>query len=184
MLSFYEFNQEKRIPRLIRAMKLGIRVALVSDAGTPTISDPGYRFLKEAKKQGIAIEALPGPCAATTALSASGFPSDRFYFYGYLSKTDSERELQLLDIQRQGKTTCIYESPNRLLRTLAMIESIFGDSHEVYVGMELTKLHERHFRDTVKKVREVLEEESEGSRLKGEVTLVISPYVEPDTEAD
>lgn len=78
LLSFFEFNQEKRIPRLIRAMKMGFRVALVSDAGTPTISDPGYKFLREAKKQGISIEALPGPCAATTALSACGFPTDRF----------------------------------------------------------------------------------------------------------
>ena len=92
LLSFYEYNQEKRIPRLIRAMKLGFRVALVSDAGTPTISDPGYKFLREAKKQGISIEALPGPCAATTALSACGFPTERFQFIGYLSKTDSERE--------------------------------------------------------------------------------------------
>ena len=98
LLSFYEFNQEKRIPRLIRAMKLGFRVALVSDAGTPTISDPGYKFLREAKKQGISIEALPGPCAATTALSACGFPSDRFQFIGYFSKVDSEKEGQLLDI--------------------------------------------------------------------------------------
>lgn len=79
-------------------MKLGFRVALVSDAGTPTISDPGYKFIKEAKAQGISIEALPGPCAATTALSACGFPTDRFQFYGYLSKNEGERETALLEI--------------------------------------------------------------------------------------
>jgi len=76
LLSFYEFNQEKRIPRLIRAMKMGLKVALVSDAGTPTISDPGFKFVQEAQEQGIVIEALPGSCAVTTALSASGFPAD------------------------------------------------------------------------------------------------------------
>ena len=128
---------------------MGFRVALVSDAGTPTISDPGYKFLKEAKKQGISIEALPGPCAATTALSACGFITDRFQFYGYLSKTDSERESQLLDIQRAGITTVIYEGPSRILKTLSAIEEIFGPKQEIYIGAELTKLHERHYRDTV-----------------------------------
>lgn len=79
-------------------MKLGFRVALVSDAGTPTISDPGYKFLREAKKQGISVEALPGPCAAITALSASGIPTDNFQFYGYLPKVESEKENTLIDI--------------------------------------------------------------------------------------
>jgi 16S rRNA (cytidine1402-2'-O)-methyltransferase len=100
LLSFYEFNQELRIPRLVRAMKHGMRVALVSDAGTPTISDPGFKFISEAKNNGISVEALPGPCAVTTALSACGFPSDRFQFYGYLSKTPGEREDALIEIKR------------------------------------------------------------------------------------
>ena len=79
-------------------MKSGLRVALVSDAGTPAISDPGFKFIQEAKEQGIVVEALPGPCSVTTALSASGFPSDKFQFFGYLSKTQSEREDSLLEI--------------------------------------------------------------------------------------
>ena len=83
-------------------MKLGFRVALVSDAGTPTISDPGYKFLREARLAGLSIEALPGPCAATTALSACGFPTDSFRFIGYLSKVDSEREGTMLDVSRSG----------------------------------------------------------------------------------
>ena len=95
---------------------------------------------------------MPGPCAATTALSACGFQTDRFQFYGYLSKTDSERESQLLDIQRLGITTVIYEGPSRLLKTLSAIEEIFGANQEIYLGVELTKLHERHFRDTVSRV--------------------------------
>ena len=103
-------------------MKLGFRVALVSDAGTPTISDPGFKFLKEARKNGISVEALPGPCAAITALSASGFPSDNFSFMGYLSKTKSEKLETLEELREQGKTFCIYENPSRLLRTLDSIE--------------------------------------------------------------
>lgn len=91
LLSFYEFNQELRIPRLIRAMKMGFRVALVSDAGTPTISDPGFRLTEAAHNEGIAVESLPGPCAVTVALSASGFPCERFSFMGYLPKTESEK---------------------------------------------------------------------------------------------
>ena len=161
---------------------MGFRVALVSDAGTPAISDPGYKFLKEAKKQGISIEALPGPCAATTALSACGFPTERFQFYGYLSKTDSDRETSLLEISRSASTTVLYESPNRLLRTLATIEEIFGANHEVYIGVELTKMHERHYRDTVIKVRQQIEEESEGSRFKGEVTIVVAPFESVESE--
>lgn len=95
LLSFYEFNQELRIPRIIRAMKMGFRVALVSDAGTPTISDPGFKLTAQAHKEGIAVEALPGACSVTTALSASGFPSEKFSFMGYLPKTDSDKQ-QLL----------------------------------------------------------------------------------------
>jgi 16S rRNA C1402 (ribose-2'-O) methylase RsmI len=85
-----------------------------------------------------------------------------------------------LDIQRAGITAVTYESPNRILRTLGFIEEIFGPRHEVYVGVELTKLHERHYRDTVQRVREQIELESEGTRFKGEITLVISPYLDSD----
>jgi 16S rRNA (cytidine1402-2'-O)-methyltransferase len=123
-------------------MKSGLRVALVSDAGTPTISDPGFKFIHEAKEQGISVEALPGPCAVTTALSASGFASDRFQFLGYLSKTQGEREDTLLEIMRSYKTTALYESPNRLIRTLHSIEEVFGPDHPIYIGVELTKRHE------------------------------------------
>ena len=110
--------------------------------------------MKECKKHGISIEALPGPCAATTALSASGFPTDKFQFFGYLSKTESDREGELLDIMRQEKTAIIYESPSRVMRTLDHIRDIFGNHHEVYLGVELTKIHERHYRDTVERVIE------------------------------
>ena len=85
---------------------------------------------------------MPGPCAVTTALSASGFPTDKFQFLGYLSKTSSEREDLLMEIQREGKTCALYESPNRLIRSLKSIEDVFGPNHLIYIGIELTKRHE------------------------------------------
>lgn len=100
---------------------MGLRVALVSDAGTPTISDPGFKFLSLAKKEGISVEPLPGPCAAITALSASGFPSDKFMFVGYLPKNQTEKQEELESLKILGKTVCIYENPSRLLRTLSSI---------------------------------------------------------------
>ena len=184
MLSFYEFNQDRRVPRLIRAMKMGLKVALVSDAGTPCISDPGFKFIKEAQESGLVVEPLPGPCAVTTALSASGFPSDKFSFGGYLPKSGGEREDSLLEVRKSGKTTCFYENPSRLVRSLASIEEVFGPDHYVYVGLELTKLNEAHYRDRVEKVREHLQAASESTRLKGEVTLVIAPHTDDTVDME
>jgi len=175
LLSFYEHNEDRRIPRLIRAMKLGLKVGLVSDAGTPTISDPGFAFMKEARANGIVVEALPGPCAAITALSAAGFPSDSFAFYGYLPKSASDKLRILSEVRGQAKTVVFYESPNRLLRSLHAIEEVYGADHEVYVGMELTKMHEKHYRAKVGQLRLEVEREFEGTTIKGEVTVVIGP---------
>jgi 16S rRNA (cytidine1402-2'-O)-methyltransferase len=107
-------------------MKLGFKVALVSDAGTPTISDPGFKFLKEAKKEGIPVEPLPGPCAAITALSACGFPTDKFMFIGYLPKGENERHDELEELKKYQKTICVYESPSRLMKILNSIKTVFG----------------------------------------------------------
>ena len=156
---------------------MGFRVALVSDAGTPTISDPGYKFINQAQKDGIAVEALPGPCAVTTALSACGFPTESFQFLGYLSKTVSEREETLITVAKSGRTTVFYESPNRLLKSLHTIEEVLGPKHQVFIAVELTKRHETHFRGNVEDVREEIELKIEGSRMKGEVTMVLAPGV-------
>lgn len=114
---------------MIRAMKMGFRVALVSDAGTPTISDPGFKLTSAAHNEGIAVEALPGPCALTTALSAAGFPSERFSFMGYLPKTESEKIDLILRAESLGQTVVFYDSPNRLVRSLQNISEIYGGDH-------------------------------------------------------
>ena len=161
---------------------MGIKVALVCDAGTPTVSDPGFKFVQEARKNGVLVEALPGPCAVTTALSASGFPADKFTFMGYLSKTISEREDTLYEIMRSGKTCALYESPARLVRTLHSIKEIFGPRHQVYLAFELTKKHEEHYRDTIERLIEHFEEVTEAQRLKGEITMVLAPFVDAEEE--
>ena len=107
-------------------MKMGFRVALVSDAGTPTISDPGFKLTAAAHDEGIAVESLPGPCAVTTALSASGFPSEIFTFMGYIPKTESERLDLLLRAASLGQTVVFYDSPNRLIKSLQSILDVMG----------------------------------------------------------
>lgn len=131
---------------------MGFRVALVSDAGTPTISDPGFKLTSAAHDEGIAVEALPGPCALTTAISAAGFPSEKFSFMGYLPKTESEKIDLIVRAEQLGQTVAFYDSPNRLVRSLQNISEIYGENHQVFVALELTKLHESHYRGSLKKV--------------------------------
>jgi 16S rRNA (cytidine1402-2'-O)-methyltransferase len=133
-------------------MKMGFRVALVSDAGTPTISDPGFKLTSAAHDEGIAVEALPGPCALTTAISAAGFPSEKFSFMGYLPKTESEKIDLIVRAEQLGQTVAFYDSPNRLVRSLQNISEIYGENHQVFVALELTKLHESHYRGSLEKV--------------------------------
>lgn len=179
LVSYHQHNEEIRIPRLIQAMKYGLKVALVSDAGTPTISDPGFRLVNHALKEGILIEPLPGPTSVVVALSASGFPADKFVFEGFVSKTMSNREERLLKAKDLKSTCVVFESPNRLLKTLLTVEKIFGDKQLVYIGFEISKLHERHLRGAVREIYDKLnmpKENDDWASLKGEVTLIIAPY--------
>ena len=124
LISYYKDNETLRIPKLIKSMKYGLKVGLVSDAGTPTISDPGYKLISECLNQGIHVESLPGPSSITLGLSLSGFPSDRFSFDGYLSKTQKEREEKLKSIKESNVTTVIFESANRLEKSLLSMEKV------------------------------------------------------------
>lgn len=125
-MSYHDHNESKRIPKLIRAMKLGFRIALVSDAGTPAISDPGFLLIREASKQGISIESLPGSSAVTTAVCLSGFPSDEFHFLGYIPKQASQKVEALSRLFTIGKTAVAFDSTHRIESTLRAIAEIFG----------------------------------------------------------
>ena len=191
LIPFSQENEEKKIPKLIKAMKLGLRVVLLCDSGTPTISDPGYRLVKEAAKNGIIIEPLPGPSAVITALSASALPTDKFIFFGFLPKNTNERLEKLEEIKQIGLTSIIFESPMRLQSSLNLIEDSYGENHEIYIGLELTKRYENHLHGTIKNVKKDLiklfleknEQNFENENIfkdkelniKGEITMILGP---------
>lgn len=179
LLSYHDFNKEKRIPEVIRKLKKGQNIALVSDAGTPLISDPGFALVRECVRQGIAVVPIPGPSAVIATLIASGLPTNKFIFLGFLPKKRrlKEKELgtlyQCIDSLTQNVSIVFYESPQRLVESLETVGRVFGNP-KVAVCFELTKMHERIERGKVKDVAKKLTEESEEKPLKGEVTVVFS----------
>lgn len=177
LISYYQHNEEQRITKLINLMRYGICVGLVSDAGTPTVSDPGYRLVDKCIKEDISVDALPGPNAISVALSLSGFPSDRYLFEGYSSKTSSLKVEKLERIKGMELTAVMFESNARIMKTLLTIEKIFGEKQQVFVAFELTKLHQNTIRSPVREVFERLRTTEDISRIKGEITIVIPPYL-------
>jgi len=136
MISFNKFNSIKKIPKIINDLQTGKSIALVSDAGMPSICDPGEELIKNARSRGINIVCIPGPCAALTALVTSGLPSSKFIFEGFLPKKKSEREKILLEISQNEKTTILYESPNRLKNLLIQLKEFCGGDREIQISRE------------------------------------------------
>ena len=175
LLSYHSYNEQSRIQKLIKAMKYGFKIGLVCDAGTPTISDPGYKLVDTALKEGIIIEALPGPSSISVALSLSGFPSDNYSFDGYLSKNQDEKLNKLENVKRGLVTSVLFESFHRLDKTLMSIEKIFGPNQVIFLGFEMTKMFEKTYRKTVKELIEIFN--NEDIKVKGELTMIIPPYM-------
>lgn len=152
LLSCYEQNEFKRIPQIINALKNGLDVALVSDAGTPTISDPGFKLVRECIAYGIKVESIPGPSSVISALVTSGLPTDKFLFLGYPPKKVGHRKklFQSFTLIRHSikVTYILFESPHRLLKTLNELKEIFGDIN-IVVARELTKIHEEIRREKI-----------------------------------
>ena len=169
LISFNEHNSASKIPRLINDLNSGKSIALVSDAGMPSICDPGENLVKDAKSKGICIVCIPGPCAALIAIVSSGLPSSKFIFEGFLPKKKSEREKILLGVNKNDKTTVIYESPHRLMKLLRQLREYCGGEREIQVFRELTKKFEENIGDTVDEVLEFFE----GKEILGEITVVI-----------
>jgi 16S rRNA (cytidine1402-2'-O)-methyltransferase len=166
--SYHDHNQEHMTPVIIREIKEGKRFALVSDAGTPLISDPGYLLVRRLAEEGIAITAIPGACAVTTALVLSGLPPDRFTFYGYVPRKTGERDSLIREAAENPYTCIFYESPHRLLKTLEAFSRILAD-REVVVARELTKLHEEVLRGTAAE----LLARFEATPPRGELTVLV-----------
>ena len=169
LISFNKHNSLSKIPRIINDLDLGKSIALVSDAGMPSICDPGENLVKKVKDRGISIVCIPGPCAALTAIVSSGLPSSRFVFEGFLPRKKSEREKILLEISENLKTTIIYESPSRLIKLLIQLKKHCGGQREIKVFRELTKKFEEHVGDTIDEVLGFFE----NREILGEITLVI-----------
>lgn len=169
LTSYFEGNELRKKEFLLSRLRQGERVALVSDAGTPGISDPGFRLIRAAAENGIAIVPIPGPSAVITALSVSALPTDAFLFKGFLPHKSKKRKDWLTQLEGVRETLIFYESPHRVLETLQDILDILGD-REMVLTRELTKVYEEIIRGNVSEVRNQI-----GQRLlKGEITLVIS----------
>ena len=169
LISFNKHNSFNKIPRIINDLKAGKSLALVSDAGMPSICDPGEELVKEARSNGINTICIPGPCAALTALVSSGLPSSKFIFEGFLPKKTSERKNILLEISRNEKTTIIFESPHRLIRLLNELKEYCGGDREIRVSRELTKKFEQHIGDNIYEVIGFFKDKE----VIGEITVVI-----------
>ena len=169
LMSFNKYNGLNKIPKIIHYLKSGKSIALVSDAGMPSICDPGEELIKDAKSNGLNTICIPGPCAALTALVASGFPSSKFSFEGFLPKKKSERLKVLLEICKNENTTILFESPHRLKMLLNELKEYFGGQREIQVFRELTKKFEENIGDNVSKVIEFFKDKE----VLGEITIVI-----------
>lgn len=168
-VSYHEHNELRRAEELLDKLKSGTSVALVSDAGMPGISDPGYRVVTLALQQGIKVVPIPGASAALSALAASGLPTDAFEFRGFLPARSGQRRTELEGIRAVGHTVIFYEAPHRIAEALDDIAEILGAGRQVVIARELTKLYEEFIRGTAGDVRRQLSERD----LKGEITLLV-----------
>ena len=169
LISFNKINSIKKTPKIIDDLKAGKSIALVSDAGMPSICDPGENLIKNANENNLDIICIPGPCAALTALVPSGFPSSKFIFEGFLPRKKIEREKVLFEISKNEKTTIIFESPHRLKKLLKELKVYCGGDRKIQVSRELTKKFEEHIGTNIDKVIKFFEDK----KVIGEFTLVI-----------
>ncbi|MGA2275212.1 MAG: 16S rRNA (cytidine(1402)-2'-O)-methyltransferase [Bryobacteraceae bacterium] len=174
-ISYHEHNEALRAAELAERLRAGASVALVSDAGMPLVSDPGYRLVRAAIKAGIPVEPIPGPSAALAALAGSGLPTDTFYFAGFLPAKTGQRARALEALKEEPATLIFYEAPHRVLETLEAIAQVLGP-RPVVAARELTKVHEEFLRGTVAEVHAQLA--ARGS-IKGEFTLLVGKAVAP-----
>ena len=183
LVSYYEHNKAQRGDALLQRILSGENCALVSDAGSPAISDPGEDLVRACAEAGIVVTAIPGPCAVITALSISGLPTGRFCFEGFLSTTKKVRREHLESLRQESRTMIFYEAPHKLVNTLEDLAEFFGPDRKISLCRELTKLHEEVVRTTL---GEALDRYRE-TPPKGEFVLIVAgaePVVEekPTTE--
>jgi 16S rRNA (cytidine1402-2'-O)-methyltransferase len=180
MLSLHDHNEGQRAPDLIARLRGGASIALVSDAGTPAISDPGYELVRAAAAAGIDVIAVPGPCAAVAALSIGAQPTDRFCFEGFLPARGSARRARLQALAGEPRTLVFYESPHRVVATLEDCATAFGAARAATVAREITKLHETTYRGSLAELAARAAADADFAR--GEIVLIIGGA--PDEAGD
>ncbi|MCN0152244.1 16S rRNA (cytidine(1402)-2'-O)-methyltransferase [Salinispora arenicola] len=184
IVSYFEGNEERRTPELVEALRAGLGVALVTDGGMPSVSDPGYRLVRAALDAGVPVTAAPGPSAVTTALALSGLASDRFCFEGFLPRTSGPRRARLNALATEERTLVFFESPHRVVAALADLADAFGADRPAALCRELTKTYEQVLRRPLGELASFAVAE----KPRGEITLVVAgasaPAAQrPDDEA-
>jgi len=179
LVSYHEHNEQARAEELLAELAAGRNIALVSDAGTPLIADPGYRLVVQARAQGIAVCPIPGPSALLTALSASGLPTDAFYFGGFLHAKKTQRRKMLEEMKNYPATIVFYEAPHRILEALDDVADVLG-ARRIVLARELTKIHEEFLVGEPAELRETL---AKRPSIKGEITLMIGKAEAPEPDA-
>jgi 16S rRNA (cytidine1402-2'-O)-methyltransferase len=173
-VSYHMHNEGSRSEELVAELKLGARIAVVSDAGTPGIADPGGQIANAAIAAGIDVFPVPGANAAISGLIASGLPTERFTFHGFLPAKAGQRKTALEELARGDVTHLFYEAPHRILDTMADVEAVFGPSQNVVIARELTKLHEEFLRGPVSELRAQL---AARPSIRGEIVLMLAPAI-------
>ncbi|MEJ2418672.1 MAG: 16S rRNA (cytidine(1402)-2'-O)-methyltransferase [Exilibacterium sp.] len=171
MLAYHEYSGEQRAEQLVERLRRGESIALISDAGTPLVSDPGYRLVKAAREQGINVVPVPGACAAIAALSAAGLPSDRFVFEGFLPARQGARKNRLQSLARESRTLIFYEAPHRITACLGDMATIFGVDREVVLAREMTKTYETIESGTLERLLEFVK--ADKNQQRGEIVILV-----------
>ena len=171
LLSLHEHNESRRVPGVLARLAQGERVALVSDAGTPLLSDPGYELVRAAIAAGFEVSAIPGPSAITAALAVAGLPTDRFCFEGFLPARERERRAALEALAHERRTLVFFEAPHRIVAALTDIATVLGPERAAVVARELTKAHETVYRGTLGEL--AARAVTEANFARGEITLVV-----------
>jgi len=178
MISFHQHNEDKRVEKLLAQLQNGINIALISDAGTPLISDPGYSLVAAVHDAGIRVAPVPGANCVIAALSVAGLPTDSFQYQGFLSQKNSDRLARLEALKDTGGTLVLLESSHRIERLLAQLAQVYPQ-HQVVIAKELTKLHERLMRGTPAQLIEILH--ADDALAKGEFVVLIDNPVDPQS---
>ncbi len=184
LLAYHDHNERRLSAVLAERLAAGESMAIVSEAGTPVVCDPGFRLLEAVHAAGLPVISVPGPCALIAALAVSGLPAERFAFEGFLPKKREARQKRLAELAREPRTLVFYEAPHRILETLADLAALFGPDRRAAIAREITKMHEETHRTTLEGLMAWLRERPE--RVQGEFVIVVAPadLPEPDEAGD